>query len=222
MRFVLSCGGTGGHIYPAIAIADKIREKDPQAEILFIGTKKGMENRLVPAAGYEIKGIEARGFDRKNFLNNFKTVHTYLEDSQEVYRILKDYAPDAAIGTGGYVTGSVIAVAHRLGIRTYIHEQNALPGVANKFLSGFVDKVFVSFDGTQNAFRHPERVKLTGNPIRSGFTALDKAECRARLGLKDSEIMVLMFGGSLGVEVLNREALGLASKIEGTNVKLYF
>ena len=222
MRFVLSCGGTGGHIYPAIAIADKIREKDPQAEILFIGTKKGMENRLVPAAGYEIKGIEARGFDRKNFLNNFKTVHTYLEGSQEVYRILKDYAPDAAIGTGGYVTGSVIAVAHRLGIRTYIHEQNALPGVANKFLSGFVDKVFVSFDGTQNAFRHPERVILTGNPIRSGFTALDKAECRARLGLKDSEIMVLMFGGSLGAEVLNREALGLASKIEGTNVKLYF
>ena len=222
MRFVLSCGGTGGHIYPAIAIADKIREKDPQAEILFIGTKKGMENRLVPAAGYEIKGIEARGFDRKNVLNNLKTVQTYLEGSQEVYRILRDYAPDVAIGTGGYVTGSVIAVAHRLGIKTYIHEQNALPGIANKFLSGFVDKVFVSFDGTQNAFRHPERVILTGNPIRSGFTALDRKKCREKLGLMDSDIMVLMFGGSLGAEVLNREALGLASKIEGTNVKLYF
>ena len=222
MKYVLSCGGTGGHIYPAIAIADKIRENDPQAEILFIGTKKGMENRLVPAAGYEIKGIDAMGFDRKHLLNNFKTVQTYLEGNQEVYHMLKKYRPDIAIGTGGYVTGSVIAVAHRLGVKTYIHEQNALPGVANKFLSAFVDKVFVSFDGTQNAFRHPDRVLLTGNPIRSGFTTFDRSECRERLGLAESDVMVLIFGGSLGAAVLNREALGLVSKMAGTNVKLYF
>ena len=204
MKFVLSCGGTGGHIYPAIAIADKIKEKDPEAQILFIGTKKGMENRLVPAAGYEIKGIEAKGFDRKHFLSNFKTVQKYLEGNQEVYHMLKEYAPDVAIGTGGYVTGSVITVAHRLKVRTYIHEQNALPGVANRFLSNFVDKVFTSFDGTQKAFRHPDRVVLTGNPIRSGFTALDRTACREKLGLKDCDKMVLVFGGSLGAQVLNR------------------
>ena len=222
MKFVLSCGGTGGHIYPAIAIADKIKEKDPQAEILFIGTKKGMENRLVPAAGYEIKGIEARGFDRKHFLNNIKTVQTYVEGNQEVYHILKAYAPDIAIGTGGYVTGSVIAVAHRLGIKTYIHEQNAVPGVANKFLSGFVDKVFTSFEGTQNSFRRPKRVVLTGNPIRSGFTALDRAECREKLGLAEEDKMILVFGGSLGAQVLNRETLGLAENMEGKGIKLFF
>ena len=222
MKFVLSCGGTGGHIYPAIAIADKIKEKDPEAQILFIGTKKGMENRLVPAAGYEIKGIEAKGFDRKHFLNNFKTVLKYLEGNQEVYRMLKEYAPDVAIGTGGYVTGSVIAVAHRLKVRTYIHEQNALPGVANRFLSNFVDKVFTSFDGTQKAFRHPDRVVLTGNPIRSGFTALDRTACREKLGLKDCDKMVLVFGGSLGAQVLNRETLGLAKNMKGSGIKLFF
>ncbi len=222
MKYVLSCGGTGGHIYPAIAIADKIREKDPDAQILFIGTKKGMENRLVPAAGYEIKGIEARGFDRKNFLNNIKTVKTYIEGNQEVYRILKKYAPDIAIGTGGYVTGSVIAVAHMLGIKTYIHEQNAVPGMANKFLSGFVDKVFTSFKGTQKAFRRPSRVVLTGNPIRSGFTALNRTACREALGLEESDKMILVFGGSLGAQVLNRETLGLAKKMKGKDIKLFF
>ena len=222
MKYVLSCGGTGGHIYPAIAIADKIKEKDPDAEILFIGTKKGMENRLVPAAGYEIKGIDARGFDRKHFLNNLKTVQTFLEGNQEVYHILKDYAPDIAIGTGGYVTGSVIAVAHTLHIKTYIHEQNAVPGVANKFLSGFVDKVFTSFDGTQKRFRRPKRVVLTGNPIRSGFTYLDKDECRQALGIGKDDKMVLVFGGSLGAQVINRETIGLAEKIGGKGIKLFF
>ena len=97
MKIVMSCGGTGGHIYPAIAIADKIREHHPEAEILFIGTKKGMENSLVPAAGYEIKGIDARGFDRKHLAENFKTLHTFFEGTREVGRILKDFAPDIAL-----------------------------------------------------------------------------------------------------------------------------
>ena len=222
MRVILSCGGTGGHIYPAIAIADKIRERHPDAEILFIGTKKGMENRLVPAAGYEIKGIDARGFDRERFINNFKTVKTFLDGSQEVYRIIKKYAPDLAIGTGGYVTGSVITVAHRLGVKTCIHEQNALPGVANKFLSGFADKVFISFEGTESAFKHPDRVVFSGNPIRSGFTKLDREACRRELGIEDGKTMVLVFGGSLGAEVLNRETLGLIDGIRSSDIKLYF
>ena len=222
MRFVLSCGGTGGHIYPAIAIADKIREKDPEAEILFIGTKKGMENTLVPAAGYKISGIDARGFDRKNPLNNIKTVGSFVKGSLAVRNILKRFAPDVAIGTGGYVTGSVITQAHRLGIKTYIHEQNAVPGVANKYLSGFVDKVFTSFDGTQKNFRHPKRVVLTGNPIRSGFTTLDRKACRDGLGLEDSDTMVLVFGGSLGAGVLNRETVALADHLGGSGIKLYF
>ena len=222
MKVILSCGGTGGHIYPAIAIADKIKERHPDAEILFIGTKKGMENRLVPAAGYEIKGIEARGFDRENLLNNFKTIKTFFEGNQEVYHLIKDYAPDLAIGTGGYVTGSVISVAHRLKVKTCIHEQNALPGVANKFLSGFADKVFISFEGTESAFKHPDRVILSGNPIRSGFTKLDRNACRQELGIADGQTMVLVFGGSLGAGVLNRETLGLIDGIRSSDIKLYF
>ena len=225
MRVVMSCGGTGGHIYPAIAIADKIREKHPEAEILFIGTKKGMENSLVPAAGYEIKGIDARGFDRKHLMENFKTVHTFLQGSNEVYGMLKEFGPDFVIGTGGYVTGPVLSMAHRQGIKCYIHEQNALPGVANKFLSGFAEKVFTSFDGTQNSFRHPERVTVTGNPIRAGFMTRDRQECREALGISDREKMVLLFGGSLGAEVLNREALGLIkvlAKENSENIRLFF
>ena len=213
MKIVMSCGGTGGHIYPAIAIADKIREHHPEAEILFIGTKKGMENSMVPAAGYEIKGIDARGFDRKHLAENFKTLHTFFEGTREVGRILKDFAPDIAIGTGGYVTGSVISKAHGLGIKCFIHEQNALPGLANRFLSGFADKVFTSFAGTEGRFRHPDRVMMTGNPVRGGFVTLDRAECRRKLGLEDGQTMVLLFGGSLGAEVLNREALGLVKKL---------
>ena len=222
MKIVMSCGGTGGHIYPAIAIADKIREHHPEAEILFIGTKKGMENSLVPAAGYEIKGIDARGFDRKHLAENFKTLHTFFEGTREVGRILKDFAPDIAVGTGGYVTGSVISKAHGLGIKCFIHEQNALPGLANRFLSGFADKVFTSFAGTEDRFRHPDRVIMTGNPVRGGFVTLDRAECREKLGLKDGQTMVLLFGGSLGAEVLNREALGLVKKLSGNGIRLFF
>ena len=225
MRVVMSCGGTGGHIYPAIAIADKIREKHPDAEIMFIGTKKGMENTLVPAAGYEIKGIDARGFDRKHLMENFKTVHTFLQGSNEVYGMLKRFKPDIVIGTGGYVTGPVLSMAHRQGIKCFIHEQNALPGVANKFLSGFAEKVFTSFDGTQNSFRHPDRVTVTGNPIRSGFLTKDRQECRDALGIADNEKMVLLFGGSLGAEVLNREALGLIKQLAKENssrIRLFF
>ena len=222
MKAVLSCGGTGGHIYPAIAIADKIRERQPDAEILFIGTKAGMENRLVPAAGYEIIGIDAKGIDRKNLLRNFETVVTYFEGSHEVKRILREFAPDAVIGTGGYVTGSVITQAHRLGIKCYIHEQNAVPGVANRVLSGIADKVFISFSGTEGDFRHPERVILTGNPVRKGFSDLDRKACRGSLGIGDDETMILVFGGSLGAEVINREAIGLIDEINGQGVKLYF
>ena len=222
MKVVLSCGGTGGHIYPAIAIADKIREHHPDADILFIGTRTGMENRLVPAAGYRIEGIDARGFDRKHLVKNIETIKTYFEGSREVAALLKEFSPDIAIGTGGYVTGSVISQAHRQKVRCFIHEQNALPGVANKFLSSFAEKVFISFPGTEGSFRHPDRVVLSGNPIRSGFVGQDRQQCRRELGIADSETMVLVFGGSLGAGVINRETLGLIDEMSVPGVKLYF
>ena len=222
MKAVLSCGGTGGHIYPAIAIADKIVERIPDAQILFIGTHKGMENTLVPKAGYEIKSIDSRGFDRKHVLSNYKTIQKYFEGSHEVADILKEFKPDVCIGTGGYVTGPVISQASRQGIRCFLHEQNALPGLANRFLSRFAEKVFASFEGTEDRFRYPDRVIVTGNPIRKGFMTLDAEECRSALGISDAEKMILIFGGSLGAETINRETLGLIDELSVSGVILYF
>ena len=135
MKAILTCGGTGGHIYPAIAIADKIKENDPDAEILFIGTKQGMENRLVPSAGYEIKGIHASGISRKNPIKNVKTAADLVIGEVEASKIIKAFKPDLVVGTGGYVTGTVVRKAAKMGIPCYIHEQNAFPGVANKCLN---------------------------------------------------------------------------------------
>ncbi|MDO5331349.1 MAG: undecaprenyldiphospho-muramoylpentapeptide beta-N-acetylglucosaminyltransferase [Bacillota bacterium] len=222
MRVILSCGGTGGHIYPAIAIADKIKEKDPSADILFIGTKTGMENRLVPAAGYEIKGINASGFKRKHLYKNIETLHNVRMGGKEAQRIIKEFNPDVVIGTGAYVTGIVLLHAHRLGIPTVIHEQNALPGLTNKIVSQFADKVFISFKGTEDVFAHPERVIYSGNPIRSDFTKLDKSSARKQLGFSEDDLIVLATGGSLGAEILNREILDFASKIQDVNIKLLF
>ncbi len=215
MRVLVTCGGTGGHIYPGIAIADKIRERFPEAEILFVGTKTGMENQLVPASGYDIQGIDARGFDRKHLLSNFKTVREILKGSHEVISILDEYKPDIAIGTGGYVTGPVLMQAHKRGIPCCIHEQNAKPGVANTLISTFADKVFVSFDGTQKRFFfHRKRNMLTGNPVRADFALLDREECRKEAGLSENDKLVLIFGGSLGAQVINNEAIQLIKNLE--------
>ena len=221
MRVILSCGGTGGHIYPAIAIADKICEKDPDAKILFIGTKKGMENNLVPAAGYEIKGIDASGFNRKNLLANFKTLADSVKGGHEAAEIIKEFKPDIAVGTGGYVTGTVILEAHRAGIPCYIHEQNAIPGLTNKILERFTLKTFISFKESESSFSHPEKTVLTGNPVRAQFESLSYEVCRSELGLND-ETMILVFGGSLGAELINEAAVRLIDEISEKNVKLYF
>jgi len=222
MKVVLTCGGTGGHIYPAIAIADKIKEKNPDAQILFIGTKKGMENDLVPHAGYEIRGIDASGFNRKSFSANIHTLENLYRGSKQAKDILNEFKPDIAIGTGGYVTGTVLLAAHNMNIKCAMHEQNAVPGVANKLISEFADYVFVSFKDMKPGLRHPKRVIYSGNPIRNAFETLDRSECRKQLGLSDNDQMVLATGGSLGAAVLNREVMDLVSKTKVSGVKIYF
>jgi len=224
MNVIITCGGTGGHIYPGIAIADKIKKENPDANILFIGTKTGMENQLVPSAGYEIAGIDARGFDRKHLLNNFKTIKDVLLGSSEVTTIINEFKPDIAIGTGGYVTGPVLLQAKKHGIPCYVHEQNALPGIANKMISSFADKVFISFEGTEEYFKHPDRAVLSGNPVRAEFASLEKLQCRAELNLNQDDRIVLIFGGSLGAQVINTEAIQLIQRIEEQNrkIKVFF
>ncbi len=221
MRVIFSCGGTGGHIYPAIAVADKITEKRPDAEILFIGTLKGMENDLVPKAGYEIRGIDASGFNRKHLMANVSTLRNLLKGGNEAGQIIHEFRPDIAFGTGGYVTGSVINAAHRQHVRCFIHEQNAFPGLANKLLEPMTEKTFISFADSAKYFRHPDKLVLSGNPVRADFGGLSQQACREKLGLKD-ELMILVFGGSLGAETINASALRLIEEIRGKNIKLYF
>lgn len=203
----MTCGGTGGHIYPAIAIADKIKEKDPTAEIIFIGTKHGMENRLVPAAGYEIKGIDASGIDRHHIINNIKTAEDFIKGGIEASKIIREFKPDVVIGTGGYVTGTVVNNAKIYGAKCYIHEQNAYPGVANKALERLCDKVFISFPEAAKYFRNQNKIILSGNPIRKEFVEL-KDEKYNPFG------PILICGGSLGADMVNKAALDLIKKVD--------
>jgi len=228
MKAILTCAGTGGHIYPAIAIADKIKKEDPDAEILFIGTKAGMENTLVPKAGYNITGIDASGFNRSELMKNFKTLDNIVKGTVQARKILKEFKPDVVIGTGGYVTGPVVSTAASMGIKTCIHEQNAIPGMANKMLEGAVKKVFISFEDSKKYFKHPEKTILSGNPIRADFLTLDPAYCRRKLGVTDDTFAVLAFGGSLGAEMLNKAVIRMTERMvspEGQalgKVKLFF
>jgi len=222
MKILLSCGGTGGHIYPAIAIAERIKKEYPDAEFLFVGTKKGMENRIIPAAGFEISGIDASGFDRKNLLKNFRTVSDMIRGAHDAAQIIRSFGPDIAIGTGAYVTGTVLGKAHEAGVRCFIQEQNAMPGVTNKMLEPIVEKVFLSFESAKQHFRHPEKCIVTGNPIRADFSGLKKTECRAELGVAENDVMVLITGGSLGAQMLNDAALRLIDESAGKDIKLFF
>lgn len=209
MKVIMTCGGTGGHIYPAIAIADKIKEKNPDAEILFIGTKKGMENRLVPAAGYEIKGIDASGLDRHSIVKNIKTAENLIKGEHEAKKIIHEFEPDVVVGTGGYVTGTVVYCGHKFGARCFIHEQNAYPGVANKLLEGLCEKVFISFPEAAQYFKHQDKIILSGNPIRHEF--IDKQS--------DEAEYILVCGGSLGAEMINKAAIELTKQV---NDKIVF
>ena len=221
MKVIMSCAGTGGHIYPAIAIADKIKANNPDAEIIFIGTRHGMENTLVPKAGYEVKGINASGFNRKNLLKNFKTVADIISGSAQAKKIIKDFGPDMVIGTGGYVTGVVVKNAAKAGIPCFIHEQNAVLGMANKLLEKYARKVFISFEESRNALQFPEKAVMTGNPIRKEFLELDPEACR-KAQVPGGETFVLAFGGSLGAEVLNKSVIKLIDEMPEEGTKLCF
>lgn len=221
MKVIMACGGTGGHIYPALAIADTIKMKNPDAEIIFIGTLRGMENEIVPAHGYQIKTIPASGIKRKKIWKNVKTCKDTLEGYAQAKAIIKSFKPDLVIGTGGYVCGPVVRAAHKLGIKTAIHEQNAFPGMTNKILSRYADKVFLSFEESRKYFKRDKDMYLTGNPLRRGFVMSDKKVARNRLGIADGEMVVLCFGGSLGSPRINElmtKMIEVFNGVEGVSI----
>ena len=223
MKVIMTGGGTGGHIYPAIAIADEIKSRHPDAEIIFVGTERGMEKDIVPKAGYPVKFITVSGLNRKNPIKLIKTLKDLNHGLHEAKQIIKEFKPDLVIGTGGYVCGPVMKTAAGMGIKTYIHEQNAFPGLTNKLLSRGAERVFVAFDDAKKYFKTKKEPVTVGNPVRHAFTEVDRQAARESLGVKEDEFMVLSFGGSLGAQRINDEMTVAAERLrDRAGLRIFF
>lgn len=215
MKLLFAGGGTAGHINPALAIAGYVKKKNPDAEILFVGNRGGMEQTLVPKAGFNMQFITISGFQRRvsfeALKQNVLTVKRTFSSSREARQIIKDFRPDIVIGTGGYVSGPVLREAAKMGIPTIIHEQNAYPGVTNKMLSKSAKKVMLAVKGAEKYLDKNCNYVVTGNPVRSEIIAADKDKSREELGL-DNRPVVLSFGGSLGAKMINEGVAGLIAR----------
>lgn len=210
MRVILSGGGTGGHIYPAVSIAKEIKKQYQNAEILFIGTEKGLESGIVPKEGFRLLTIKVRGFERRLSLGNFAAVKESFISLFKVSKIIRDFKPDIVIGTGGYVCGSVLLTAVLMNVPTLIHEQNAFPGVTNKILARLVDIIAVNFAEAKEYFPKNSKVLITGNPIRGNMLNISKAEGLKEFGFSGELPVVFVVGGSRGAKRLNESVLLLA------------
>ncbi len=212
MKVVIAAAGTGGHINPGIAIANKIMEKEPDSKIIFIGTPRGLENDLVPRAGYELKTIDAYGINRKINLDNIKRLYKTTKSVGEAKKILKEFKPDVVIGTGGYICVSVGIAANRLKIPIVLHESNAFPGVAIKLLSKKAKAVLLGFEDAKTRLPKAKNVVVTGTPTKiksSKLTDEEKANLRSALMLKNELPLVLVFGGSQGARSINNAIIGI-------------
>ncbi len=207
MRYLITGGGTGGHIYPALAIANEIRDRHKDAEILYVGTKKGLESELVPREGLNFKTIRVKGLPRKLNADAFKALKELALGIRDASKIIKEFNPDIVIGTGGYVCGPVVYIASKKGIPTVIHEQNAFPGITNKILSRYVDRVLVTFEESKKYFKKQEKIILTGNPIRKSIVNVDRKKAYFDLKINPNIPFILSFGGSGGQNKLNEAML---------------
>lgn len=209
MKVLFTGGGTAGHINPALAAAGYLQKKEPDVEILYVGNKGGMEERLVPQAGYEIRTVHISGFQRKltpkNLVRNAQTVIRMFTATEESKKILKEFAPDVCVGTGGYVSGPVIREAAKLGIPCVVHESNAYPGVTIRMLAKYVKTVMLAVPDAKKYFDSSVNCVVTGNPVRGEVLAAQREASRKELGLDDRPV-VLSFGGSLGASALNKAA----------------
>ncbi len=216
MRIIFAAGGTGGHINPALAAAGEIRNRYPDAEILFIGAKNKMEAELVPKAGFDIKTISISGFQRKltvkNIGRNIATLWRLLGSGSAVRKIIKEFRPDVAVGFGGYVSGPVIRAAAKMGIKTAIHEQNAFPGITNKLLAKEADAVMLTVSEAEKYLECKNKPTVTGLPVRSEILEADKDFARAELGIDDKPL-VFSFGGSLGARTINESMVKIISEL---------
>ncbi len=204
MRILMAAGGTGGHVNPGLALANEVMTRYPDAEVMFVGTKTGLEATLVPRAGFDITFVNVKGFQRKLSLDTIRTFFLMLGAFGEARRILSSWKPDLVVGTGGYVCGPLMAMAVLAGIPTLLHESNALPGVTTRLLAPFVSLLALNFEEAATRISSRARVKMTGNPIRPAMLQANRESSRTRLGLADEEQLVLVFFGSQGSVTMNR------------------
>ena len=203
MRVIISAGGTGGHIYPALAIVNKIKELEPNSEFIYIGTTDRMESKIVPKTGIKYEAIEMKGINRRNIFKNFKTLSCFLKAINKSKKIMKEFKPEIVLGIGGYITAPVIYAAHSLKIKTFIHEQNSIPGLSNKLLNRYADKIGVSLEGSLKYF-NKDKVLFTGNP-RSEEAINIEASLKSDYGLSSNKKLVLITMGSLGSLTMNKK-----------------
>ncbi len=219
MRVLITGGGTGGHINPALAIAQKVRSENINNKILYVGTSRGMESDLVPKEGFEFRSVTAKFLRRKISIENIKTVLASLKGVVEAGRIIKEFKPDIVVGTGGYVCGPVVLAAAMKKVPTMIHEQNVFPGITNKMLAKVVDKVCISFSDAEKYF--PENIKyklvLVGNPVRKEVLISDRKASRDSYKLKADDVFIYSFGGSGGQVSLNNAMIEVIKKYNGRN-----
>ena len=217
-NILISGGGTGGHIFPALAIAGEIKRRSPESNILFVGAENRMEMEKVPAAGYKIIGLPVSGFDRKNLFKNFKVLFRLFKSMNLAKNILNEFKPDIAIGVGGFASGPMLKAAQKKGIPTLIQEQNSYAGVTNKLLAEKGEAACVAYENMERFFP-ADKIVLTGNPVRSTILncALSQEEAKAKYGLDTEKLTVLVIGGSLGARTINNSIAGGLERIAKEN-----
>lgn len=207
MRVIFSGGGTGGHIYPIMALIERLKERKlvTDDDILFVGTQKGLESKIVPAAGVPFKTLKIQGFDRRHILRNFETIDLFIKATKQAKQIIRDFKPDVVLGTGGYVSGAIVYEAAKMHIPTIIHESNSVVGLANKFLAHYVDNVCYTFDDAAQQFSEKKKLVKTGNPRSQQVLGLnaEKVDIQKKWGLDPEVPTILIFGGSRGALAIN-------------------
>lgn len=223
MRVIIAAAGTAGHINPGIAIANKIKQEDKSSTIIFIGTTRGLENDLVPRAGYELKTIEAYGLSKKFSIENLKRMYQTFKGFGEAKKIIKEFKPDIVIGTGGYICGATITTAHNLKVPTMLHESNAFPGKAVKILAKKTDTILVSFEDAIARIKKANRVVYTGTPVKikkQEYGINEKNRILKEIGLNETKPIILVSGGSQGAQKINEAIMEIVKDKRNKNYQM--
>lgn len=222
MRLLVSGGGTGGHIYPALALIERLKQVEPDTEVLYVGTTRGLENKIVPDAGIKLETMQMQGFKRSLSLDNFKTVYLFLKSVHHAKKIIRDFKPDVVLGTGGYVSGAVLYAAAKHHVPTVIHEQNSVVGVTNKFLSRYVDQIAIAFEAARGQFP-AAKVTMVGNPRAQQVAAQTHSDFSwTEYGLKDEVPTLMIFGGSQGAPKINQTVVDAIPEFNKRDYQVLF